>query len=323
LVIDLMKFTISSQYHALKLVAVVSAIGQSALYAGSLPVDSAPATGWHFGFDSMDFMAGGGRTDIQIAQATYTSMFDADFDTLPGEVSSDNFSLFTPILPLSNGRLRILTFLNYSATSFDTSVPNLLPEDTLQTIRLPIVALYDYSDQWLLGGMIMPGLSGDMDNTGDSFSFSAFAGFGYKAAPNLRWFGGVFYTDGFGDDLVTPGVGLVWAPSPDWSVNILPPIASISWRFNEDYFLSLFARYESTTWNVDSDSAGPARDVNVTSTRVGLRLERRLGENFWAQISAGYSLGREMEIESLGNATLQKDDIDPSPFIQIGLNLRY
>ena len=107
----------------------------------------------------------------------------------------------------------------------------------------------------------------------------------------------------------------MWNPTPDLSVNILPPFATVSWRFREDYMLSMFARYESATWNVDADNAGPARDVNMSSARAGLRLERRMTEHLWAQVSAGYSFGREMEIENLSNNTLQKDDIDSSPFV--------
>jgi hypothetical protein len=263
------------------------------------------------------------RADILLGQVTYMSLFDADYDTLPGSVSLNEFSLLAPILPLSNGRLRLLTYLTYGATMFDTSVPNLLPEDTLHSIRLPIIFLYDYSEEWLFGAMVMPGISGDLENTSDAFTFSAFAGAGYKVSPTLSLLGGVFYADGFGDDFLAPGVGVIWNPSPDWSVNIMPPFASVRWNFQEDYYLSMFARFDSTTWNVGADATGPDRDVNMSSTRVGLRLERRLTERLWGQISAGYNLGREMQIENLNNLTLQQDDIDPSPFVQIGINLRY
>ena len=319
-----MKSKNASRGQALKLAILITAFCPLALRAGELP-SVAPATvsGWHFGIDPMEFGGGADERDRLAGEVTYMHLFDADYDSLPGEVSADEFSIFAPILPLSNGRLRVLAFLNYRATSFDTSVPNLLPDDTLNSIRMPIAVIYDYSDEWLFGGMVMPGLSGDMENTGDAFTFSAFAGFGYKASPNLRWFGGVFYSDGFGDDFVAPGIGVMWNPTPDLSVNILPPFANVSWRFHEDYMLSMFARYESPTWNVDADNAGPTRDVNMSSARVGLRLERRMTEHLWAQVSAGYSFGREMEIENLSNNTLQKDDIDSSPFVQIGLSLRY
>ncbi len=312
----------------LVLSALAVALSPVSLYAGvstpAEPMDTSSASsGWHYGTDTIDFFEGAGLRGMPIGEMSFTSVFDGDYDNLPGKVSANEFSVFAPILPLSNGRLRFLAYLSYTATEFDTSVPNLLPTDTLHSLSMPIALLYDQSDKWMFGAMIMPGISGDMENTNDAFSFSAFAGFGYKAAPNLRWLGGVFYTDGFGDDLIVPGVGVMWNPSPDWSVTVLPPFAEVSWRFQENYLLSLFARYSSTTWNVENDAAGPNRDVNMTSTRVGLRLERRLSELLWAQVSAGYVLGREMQIESPGNTTLQKDDIDPAPFVQIGLNLRY
>ena len=311
---------------SLKLAAMIATLCPAAMSAGELPTMApapAPDSGLHFGMDPMDFMSGSSTDGIPVGRASYTHVFDADYDTLPGEVSADEFSLLTPILPFSKGPLRVVGFLGYSATSFDSSVPNLLPDDTLHTISLPIAVLYERSEKWLLGGMVIPRLSGDLDNTSDAFNISAFAGFGYRPNPTLRWFGGVFYSDGFGDDFIAPGIGLIWTPSPEWAVILLPPVASVSWQFHEDYFLSLFARFESTTWNVSADSAGPDRDVQMSSTRVGLSLERRVTEHLWAQISAGYSLGREMEIENLDNNNLQEDDIDPAPFVQIGLNLRY
>jgi hypothetical protein len=254
---------------------------------------------------------------------SYRHEFEADFDTLPGDVSVDEGSIFLPILPLSNGDWRLITFLNYRVTSFDTSVPNLLPRDTLHSISLPVTLLYDYSDKWAFGGMVMPALSGDLSDAGDAFSFSAAVGAGYAQNPNLRWFGGVFYSSGFGEDLLVPGLGVMWRPANDWTVNILPPLANVSWRFHEDYFLSLVGRYQSTTWNVEADAAGPDRDVNVRGLRLALALERRVAEHIWASLAVGYVFGREMEIENLGDTTLQKDDIDAAPFVQGGLNLRF
>ena len=313
---------------ALSLVTLACTCSPVAIYAGSATTadrigSTSEYSGWHYGTDNMDFFKGVGLHGIPIGELSYTALFDGDYSSLPGDVSAQEFSLLAPILPLSNGRLRLLVYLSYTATSFDTSVPNLLTEDTLHSLSVPVALLYEHSDKWMFGGIVLPGLSGDLSSASDAFSFSAFAGFGYKAAPNLRWFGGVFYNDGFGDNLVIPGVGLMWNPSPDLAVTILPPLAEINWRFQEDYLLTLFARYASTTWNVNADSAGPARDITMTSTRVGLRLERHLTERLWAQVSVGYAFGREMQIENLNNTTLQRDNIDPAPFVQIGLNLRY
>ena len=284
---------------------------------------SSPVTGWHRGLDPMEFVDDADGRDVLVGAVSYQHLFAADFDTLPGDVSADDFTAFSPILLLSNGRMRVMTYLNYRVTSFDTSAPNLLPEGTLHAIRLPVTFLYDYSEKWLLGGMIMPGLSGDLSSTSDAFSFSALAGFGYKQRPELRWFGGVFYSHGFDDDIIMPGFGVMWNPSPKWTVNVLPPFANVSWRFHENYSLTLFGRYEGTTWNVEADRAGPDRDVKMSSIRVGLRLERRISEHFWAQVSGGMSFAREMEVETLNSDTLQKDDIDAGPFVQAGVNIRF
>lgn len=256
------------------------------------------------------------------ATASWLHQFDSGFDSLGGEVSSDDFSLWAPVAPLNFGNMHVLSLLGYRATQFDTSVPNMLSEDTLHTIRMPFVFLNDMSERWLSGVMIMPSFSGDLSGR-DNVSISAAAGAGYVFSPALRIYGGVYYRHGFDEDLIIPGLMFSWRPDPQWEAYVYGPVGGISYSANDDWVLSLFGEYDAPTWHVEGDTFGPDRDITVSSMRIGLKAERRLGGLCWAYLAGGYSFARELEVEDLDSNLLQQDDIDPGPFVRIGLNLRY
>jgi hypothetical protein len=174
--------------------------------------------------------------------------------------------------------------------------------------------------------MAMPGYSSDLGGASgdDPWSISAAAGAGYVYSPTLRLFAGVFYSHGVDDDdYVIPGVAFTWRPHPDWEAYLLPPIGGVSYSLNDNWLIGLFGRYDSTAWAVGGDGADPDVAVTMRSARVGLKLEGRLWERFWVFGAGGYSFGRELEIESTGGRSLLDEDIDGSPFVQVGLNFRY
>lgn len=293
------------------------------LGAPSLSAQDA-ANGLHIGVDPIRFFSSGsGNGGAAVGNARYMQRFESGFDSLPEDISSHELSLFAPILPLSYDRLRVVTFASYRANWFDTTTPTLVPDDVLHSLQLPVVALYDISDQWMVGGMVMPGVSGDLSSGSDGFSILSALGVGYSHSDSLKFFVGALHSYGFDENRFLPGAGFMWRASAKLSVNVLPPLARVSYDYSEDYKISLFARYDSPTWNVEADAAGPARDINIREIRAGLRLERRLSDQFWAFIAGGVSFGRRLEVETLGSTSLRESDIDPGAFVQGGLNLRF
>lgn len=287
------------------------------------PTDGA-SRGLHFGVDPLDFFpASNSEGNVPVASVTHLYRFESDFDSLPGDISSHEFSVFAPVLPLSYDRLRLGVAVSYRANWFDTSDPLLLPDDTLHAIRLPMIGVYDISDRWLAGAMVMPGYAGDGSSFSDGFSILSALAVGYNYSPRLQLFGGVLYAHGFDETTILPGIGLIWKPADSWSVALLPPFASVSYRFGDDWIFSLVGRYDGPTWNVEADDSGPERDILMREIRVGLKVERRLANRVWAFVMGGANFGRRMEIESLSNTSLQEDDLDAGLFLQGGLNLRF
>jgi hypothetical protein len=54
-----------------------------------------------------------------------------------------------------------------------------------------------------------------------------------------------------------------------------------------------------------------------------LKLEESFSENFWMQVTGGISMLKEITIENTDGRTLEEDEIDTGPFVQIGGNLRF
>lgn len=253
---------------------------------------------------------------------SYTHRFKADFDDLPGEVSSDDYTVVAPYLAINEDEFHLFGFIGYINTNFETSVPNLLTEDTLEAFHAPLVFIHDISEKWIWGGMVMASYSGS-EGSSDNFAISAALGVGYQFHEDLQVFGGVYYYHGFGEDYLIPGAAFIWRPSPRWEWYLLPPIGGISYSINERWFVGLYGQYHSPNWHVKADSQGPGRDINVSSLRIGAKIEYNVGEMVWAFAGAGYSLGQELVIEDQDDNTLQEDDIDATPFVQAGFSLRF
>lgn len=304
-------------------------LGLASLHAGdwARPISTTPVEDSQpfFGAPQLSFGRGGSASDLPgytFGTALWLHQFDADFDTLGGEVDADDFSVWLPVAPLNFGNMHLVTMFNYRSTRFNTSVPNMLTDETLHTLRMPVVLLNDASEDWLWGGMIMPSFSGDLGSS-DNFSIAAAVGAGYVFSPTLKIFGGAYYSHGFDDDFLIPGFMFTWRPTPKWEAYLLGPIGGVTYSINDSWLISVFGQYDAPTWHVDADALGPDRDIKVSSMRVGLKVEHRFNDLCWAYLAGGLSFARNLEIEDLQSNSLQEDDIDAAPFVQFGLNLRY
>lgn len=313
---------------------LASSLGLSSLYAQkdakvqvSRPqIQERPAGSSGF-FNSPVLKFGSGRGEpggpgIPVGNLSYTHLFSSDFDTFDGDVSVDEFSLITPLASIKVGGAYVIPMLTYRSTQFDTDATTLLTEDTLHQIRVPIAVLYEPTDRWIVGGMVMPAFAGDLGNS-DNFSISGALGAGYEYSSELSIFGGVYYFNGYDESYAIPGLGFTWNPNDQWQVYFLGPVAGVSYNVNDRWTVSLTGQYISPTWNVEADELGPDRDITVKGMRVGLKTEHHLGKYAWGYATVGYSFLREMEIEDLDSNELQQDDIDAGLFLETGLTIRF
>lgn len=320
--------------NALPSILLLSSLTLSSLHAGdwaqdltNSPDPGSPARKQNvFGAPDLKFgrnAAGSMLPGYTVGTVAYRHQFETDFDSLPGEVSSDQVSFAMPILPLNFGNLHIIAALLYEGTKFNTTGNTMLTEHTLHDISLPVVFLNDRSEKWIWGGMVMPSFSGDLTSS-NNFSISAAAGVGYAFSPTLTLAGGVYYSHGIDDDnLFIPGVVFTWRPNEKMEVFFFGVTGGVSYAINESWIVSLYGEYNPAEWHVEADKTGPDRNIEVDTFDIGLKLEHRISELFWIRASGGYSFARELTIENLSGSTIQESDIDAGPFVQAGLNLRF
>lgn len=257
-----------------------------------------------------------------IGNASYEHQFASDFDSLPGDVSSDEFFLFGPLLPLNYNDWHLISVFLYTQTQFETSTPNLIPNSTLHSLSVPIVLLKEQGDEWVWGAMVMPSWNGDFDAS-DNSTIATAAGVGYKFSDDFRFLAGAYYSHTYGNDFFIPAVQLIYRPCKNVEAYILGNIGGVSYSVNEDWFLGASARFTSPTWKVQADAAGPERTVNVPKINLALRSEHRLYKNIWGNVSLGYSFARSLTVEDMNNNTLSESDIKAGPFATVGLNYRF
>lgn len=316
-------------------IILASCLGATSLFAqkeadvfvpNPVTTDSRP-TGWGRLMEVPDFNFGSSSGDdngpgIPLAQISYIHYLSSDFDTLGGDITGDEFTLRTPLASIRVGEAYVIPMLTYRWNEFSTSTPNLLPESTLHQIRMPIAVLYQPSDRWLVGGMIMPAFAGDFSSS-DNFSIAGALGAAYQYNDDLTLLGGLYYFNGYDESYVVGGPGFRWQATDKLQAYLMGPIAGLDYTVSDNWLLSLSARYDSPIWNVEADSAGPDRDISITSLQVELKSEHKLGKNIWGFAAVGYSFLRDLEIEDLNSNALQTDDIDSGLFIETGLTLRF
>lgn len=254
--------------------------------------------------------------------AGYQHHFKSDFDDLDGDISSDEFSLLGPVLPLNYGDWHLLSFFYYTNTQFENSGFPLLPDSSLHSLSLPIALLKEHGDNWISGAFVMPSWNGDFD-ANDNDAIAAGAGVGYVFNPDFRLLVGAYYSHKYGNDFFIPVIQLIYRPCTDVEAYILGPIAGVSYSVNDDFFIGTSVRFSSPTWKVEADAAGPERTVNVARTNLAFRAEHRLYKNIWGAVDFGYSFARSITVEDADNNTLQESDIKPGPFVSLAVNYRF
>jgi hypothetical protein len=257
-----------------------------------------------------------------IGFAGYQHKFEADYDDLDGNISSDEFSLLAPLLPVNYGDWHLISFLYYTNTQFETNGFPLIPESNLHSINLPIALLKEHGHRWISGAFVMPSWNGDFEAS-DNDGIAAAAGVGYVFNPDFRFLLGAYYSEYFGNDFFIPAIQLIYRPCTNVEAYILGPIAGISYSINDDWFVGTNLRFSSPTWKVEADSDGPERTINATRINWALRTEHRLYKNIWGSFECGYTFGRQVKVEDIDNNTLQESDIEPGPFVGLNVNYRF
>jgi hypothetical protein len=217
--------------------------------------------------------------------------------------------------------------LAYRWATVDVSSVLGLPRQTLQSAEIQLTAAhFPTGDRGWVGAVIAsPGLSSDFKKTAsDDFSFSVIALGGYQFSPKFIAVAAGVYVHSIGEDTFVPGAGFLWRPTPEWSVQITPPIGAIAWSPDKNWTLSLSAYPAGGAWGVDN--AGTSHQVaavKLDDWRVGLAAERKFGPHFRVTAQVGSNFGGKLELRDSSQRVLFGRDLNGSLFGLLGVSWNF
>ena len=264
-------------------------------------------------------------SDAKSLRTSYTLIPEESLEESTHEVSLDQWSIMGPIFYKQMGVWSLGAGLRYELSDIDYSDLNLFNEDQLHSIDLPVYVGYDSSETWKWMMLFNPNLSGDYDQLdSDSMYYSTLFGAKYKRSETFNWLLGVYYSTGFDDDLVVPAIGFTWSPSENSDLFVGGPFIRYSYSFSDSLDLILGGRFASNRWNTSGNygSGEEERDFRLRSYRLSGALQWNLAERHALIISAGWDLGREVEIEDASENRLFKEDIENTQIFEIGYRMR-
>ncbi len=213
--------------------------------------------------------------------------------------------------------------LNYQYTYFDATRLLGLKQQTLHSADLQFfLARFPTTNQGWMGILLVnPGISSDFRNlSGDSFSLTAVAVVGYQFSDRLTLAVSGAYNHSIGEDVVVPGVGVIWRPTDTITLQLLPPLVSIGWTPLPEWTFSVTTYPGGGAWNVDRQGTAKNVDaINLELWRAGLGVERRFGDHWRVTAVAGANLGGKIELRDSSQRVLADRDLKPSAFGLLGL----
>jgi hypothetical protein len=218
--------------------------------------------------------------------------------------------------------------LGYRLSEFDTAgLPGGIPfaDESLHSITLSTYILsMREGNPWVWGAWTRAELASDFQHLdGDDLSFDLAAGFGYQITPDFLLGFGVAAINLGTDPWVVPGIGFDWRISETMRCALIGPNLIASWQpaGQDDWLLSFRGEPGGGVWNV-LDAASNSRNLDVTSYRLGLHMERRLGGEFWLSLGTGMAVAQEIEWTTASGSRFFKRDADPAWFGEISVSMK-
>ncbi|MGK0186890.1 MAG: outer membrane receptor protein involved in Fe transport [Verrucomicrobiales bacterium] len=211
----------------------------------------------------------------------------------------------------------------YNAVDFDGS-DTVFASQSLDLHRLEIPAnLWIDRGKWKFWMRFQPGVASDFEEfDSDAFTITALGLASYKLSDKLSIAGGVYYSQDLGESRVLPALGLIWRPTPQWSLALTVPRLQIAYAPTRKWLLTLNAYPNGGSWNIeDPDGEGKA-DLNHSAIRAGIGIDHQIGDTpAWIFLDAGMQFLQELELD--GSTENFTHDIDEAVFVNFGLKLRF
>ncbi|MCB1097148.1 MAG: hypothetical protein KDN22_16365 [Verrucomicrobiae bacterium] len=259
------------------------------------------------------------------AASAYGSWTDsADFDG-GGNIGMYELSTTADLPVIMRDNFKLTAGIRYRFNSIDfDETDTVFSSQSLDLHRLEIPAnLWIDHGSWKFWLRLQPGVMSDFEDIGsDALTITALGLASYQFSEKLSVAGGIYYSQDLGEDRILPALGLIWRPSPQWSLALTAPRFQIAYAPSRKWLLTLNAYPSGGSWNIqDPDGEGQV-DLNHSAIRTGIGIDHQIGDTpAWIFVDAGMQFLQELELD--GSTESFSEDIDAAAFVNFGLKVRF
>lgn len=261
-----------------------------------------------------------------VASSYFSWGGESDFETGTGSLGLLEYGAEANVPILMQGGFRMTAGARYRHNTLDFSgapAPLASTRFDLHRVDLPVNVWIDMNQRWKLWARLQPGWYSDFETvTSDDFILTSLVLLSYKWSETTKVAFGAFYSRDLGEERILPAVGLIYEPNPHLSLALTFPRVELAYAPNCDWLFTSRAVLNGAGWNI-SDPAGSNLnvDLNYRAIRAGFGIDHRIAGPCWFYLDGGVQLGQEVEIE--GGANPVKLELEPSPFVNSGVKVRF
>lgn len=256
--------------------------------------------------------------------ATYYHDFNMELHDGLGDLSINEIHLSAPVAPLAKSdTFLVLANIDYRLFIADINTDVIAGRFDLHSLRVPLQAAWMPADsKWFLFAILEPGLSTDFNSINkESFDLTASLDLGYQVSSDLVAAIGVYYSRNYGNNLVLPGVGLLWRPVPDFTLEISSNGFVPEWRFRDDWRLRCLFAPMGGRWTVEDH--GTPETLRITGAKAGIELEHRLASQCWATVGVGTNVLQHLHVEDGHQNDLLDQEVEGSMYVSGTVTWRF
>ncbi len=164
----------------------------------------------------------------------------------------------------------------------------------------------------------------DQATLSQSVTLGGALGISYQASPDLRVAIGLAGSSRLEDDVwLIPFLGVDWRFARDWHLLVEGERVALDWHLSERFTWSAYAIYEQRQYRLNPGGPLPSGVVRDEQIDLGSTLAWRPRPGVELRLGGGWSAWRELNVFERRGGKVSEVEIDPAPYLELGLSLRF
>jgi hypothetical protein len=164
----------------------------------------------------------------------------------------------------------------------------------------------------------------DQAHLSQSVTLGGVMGIAYQAAPELRLAIGLAGSSRLEDDVwLIPFLGIDWQFARDWNLLVEGERVALDWQISPEFAWGAYAVYEQRQYRLNSGGPLPNGVLRDEQIDLGTTFAWRPRRGVELRLGGGWSAWRELSVFERQGGKLGEVEIDPAPYLELGLSLRF